>query len=133
MRKKINIVFILCFIISNFKSQNLASYIPKGYKINLKYENDFNKDKVNDVLLILNSIEENQFLLNNSDSISTRKLIILLGNKNKKYTILVEKDDVVPCKECGGKCDNLYSDISFSNGIFSYTTCNYPLDRKSVV
>lgn len=133
MRKEIIIFFILCFITCNnhVLAQNIDSFIPKGFEVNLKYENDFNNDKVKDVLLILNSVKENELLVNNTDSISKRRLIVLLGDKKQVYTKIVDKDNVVPCKECGGKCDNLYSDLSFSNEILSYTTCNFSLESSS--
>lgn len=109
-----------------YGSQSIASFIPSGYEINLKYENDFNNDKIKDVFLILNSTKESNLLINNEDSISKRKMLILLGGKKSTYKKLIESDNIVPCKECGGKCDNLYSDISFLNKIFNYTTCNFP-------
>lgn len=115
----------------NCKSQNIASYVSKGFEINLRYENDFSKDNIKDILLILNSVKENELLINNKDSISKRKLLIILGGKTNKYSKIIEKDDIIPCKECAGKCDNLYSDLSFSNEILSYTTCNYPFESTS--
>jgi len=112
-------------------SQSIASFIPNGYEINLKDENYFNNDKIKDVFLILNSTKESNLLINNEDSISKRKMLILLGGKKSIYKKLIESDNIVPCKECGGKCDNLYSDISFFNKVLSYTTCNFPISSES--
>ncbi len=106
------------------------------YDILLKYNNDFNNDKVQDILYILSSKKENgNNLINSNDSISKRKLIIFLGTKKNNFVKVLDNDDIVPCRECLGKSDNFVSDLVFKNNLFSYSTCISPLasDRYSVI
>lgn len=113
------------------KNKLLSDY--SQYEVLLHYENDFNNDGVKDLLYILNSKkEDNENLINNNnDSLSKRKLVIYLGTKKENFIKVFDNDNIVPCGECGGKSDNLYSDIIFKNNTFSYTTCRAPFASDS--
>ena len=102
------------------------------YDVLLSYDNDFDNDGVKDVLYILNSKkEDNENLINTNDSLSKRKLVIYLGTKKHNFIKVLDNDNIVPCRECGGRSDNLYSDIIFNNNLFSYTTCEAPFGSRN--
>ena len=138
MKSKIIYLLFLVFInsYSQFnidKTQDLKNYIPINYEINQIISGKFDNDKLTDYLLILNiKNEKESYLLDNRDSITKRKVIILKGLiKKGTYKKIYENDDIIPCRECGGKSDNLYDSLSIKKGIFIYKTCEAPLAQDS--
>ncbi len=134
------IVLFLILFIGNFYTQfgqaqtaRFINYIPIRFEISEIVSGKFDNDTLTDFLLILNNkIESESFLLDVRDSLTKRKVIILLGlNGTEKYKKIYENDDLVPCRECGGKSDNLYSFLSINRGIFTYKTCEAPFAQES--
>jgi len=58
--------------------------IPKNYKVSNTYQGDFNSDGVEDILLNLFSIDKEK-----------EKVIILKGEKNNKYTIILDSNNIL--------------------------------------
>lgn len=137
---KIKTIYILLIIFINSYSQikvennqEFINYIPTDYQINKIISGKFDNDKLTDYLLILtNKIENNSYLLDRRDSITKRKVIILKGLIKKGiFKKIYENDNLIPCRECGGKSDNLYSSLSIKNGVFIYETCEAPFAQDS--
>ncbi|MCD1118190.1 tetratricopeptide repeat protein [Chryseobacterium turcicum] len=127
MKNLIQSFFLIWF--GALHSQQLGNFIPTNYEISLKKECDFNSDKQKDYILILSNKKENERpLISTDNNISKRMLLILKKNNNNKYEKVFESNEIVPCRECSGKSDNLYSDISFNNYILKFSTTNYPFD-----
>ncbi len=129
MKSKIFILFIFssysAFAQIYNKKELLKNY--NAYDIVLKYNNDFNNDKIMDVLYILSSKKENdEALVNNNNSVSKRKAVIYLGKTNENFLRIFENDNIFPCRECVGKSDNDISDLRFENNILSYKTTIAP-------
>ena len=131
----IPIFFIQCSCAKVNKDINLLSNFS-DYDILLKYSNDFNNDKVEDVLYILSSKKENSNnLINSNDSVSKRKLIIFLGTIKNNFIKVFDNDNIVPCRDFFCKSDNFVSNLMFKNYLLSYTTCIAPFasDKYSVI
>ncbi len=112
--------------------QKFLNYIPENFEIDTLVSGKFDNDKLLDYLLILSHKEEREsYLLDNRDLLTKRKVIILKGLTNRKYLKVFDNDNVVPCRECGGKSDNLYSSLSIKNRIFIYKTCEAPFAQES--
>ncbi len=134
MKSKIFILFIFssysAFAQIYNKKELLKNY--NAYDIVLKYNNDFNNDKIMDVLYILSSKKENdEALVNNNNSVSKRKAVIYLGKTNENFLRIFETDNIFPCRECTGKSDNDISDLKFEKNILSYKTIIAPFSSNN--
>src|SRR5688572_3252328 len=95
------------------QSQTLASFIPDGFSILDSASGDINKDGTTDLLVILkNNLEET-----NSDT--TRPLLILTGSGPGLYDLSGRNDSVVLCKACGGVFGDPYAGMTVKNNFFS--------------
>ncbi|MDA7706243.1 MAG: hypothetical protein P8P13_04850 [Flavobacteriaceae bacterium] len=87
MRKKSNILLLLCITLIGCKAQTneLHDFIPKGYIEFEKYFGDLNKDGQDDCVLIIKKIDENNIVINQYDEKvdrNRRGIIILFKNEN---------------------------------------------------
>ena len=66
MKKKSNILLLLCITIIGCKAQTneLHDFIPKGYIEFEKHFGDLNKDGQDDCVLIIKNIDENNIVIN---------------------------------------------------------------------
>ena len=95
------------------QSKELAAFIPVGYTLLDSAISDLNKDGYKDVVLILKSKKEESF------SEKLRPLLILHGDKNKKYNLIARNDSVVLCQGCGGVFGDPYDNLVIKNNFFS--------------
>jgi len=77
--------------------------IPKNYKISDTYKFDFNKDGVEDILLDLFSVEREE-----------EKVVILKGEKNNKYSIVLESNNILKYPNDNGQ-GYMIQDISIES------------------
>ena len=100
------------------------------YDVILKHSDDFNNDKIKDVLYVLSRKEKTE-----ENIVSKNKLVIYKGGSNKNFIKIYDNDDIFPCKECLGKSDNYAYDLSFKNNILSYTMSIAPFasDNYSII
>lgn len=126
MKNLIQSFFLICFGIIH--SQKLENFIPINYEISLKKECDFNSDNQKDYLLILSNKKENDSPLISIDNNISKRMLLILKKTNNGYEKIFDSDEIVPCRECSGKSDDLYSDISFNNFLLKFSTTNYPFD-----
>ncbi len=116
----------------NIDNKKFEKYLPNNFEINTITSGKFDDDLLNDYLLILNNKTENvENLITNKDTLSKRKVIILKGLSENNFKKIYDNDNLVPCREYGGKSDNLYDSLSINKSIFSYKTCEAPLEKES--
>jgi hypothetical protein len=127
--KKITQLLSLVFFGIYYSQEYIEKFIPDNYELLLKKECDYNSDKKNDYILILSKKNETNFLLE-KNNISKRKFLILKNIGKNTYQKVFDSEEIVPCRECSGKSDNIYSDISFKSYVFKYTTANYPFEKN---
>lgn len=131
---------IVLFIFFNSYCQNdtlinekLIKEVPKDYEIDQVVKGSLDNDSLTDYLLILTNVKErNTYLTDSRDSLTKRKVIIFKGLVNNKFKKIYDSNNVVPCRECSGKSDNLYDSLSIKNGVFIYKTCEAPFTQNSI-
>ena len=99
------LLFILLFsFVSYSQDKSFVDFIPKDYDTldGGVAKGDLNKDGIDDVVLALYHKMENEDVTNiDTDSIPSRKLIILFGSKTG-YVLVAETSSALLCKHCGG-------------------------------
>jgi len=96
----------------------LGSFIPEGYVALAHTYGDLNKDKKDDVLLILKHIDEEKNSDVNENPVS-RPLLIIIRQKDGSLKQVARNDSVVLCFNCGGAFGDPYAGTTIKNGYFS--------------
>ncbi|MES2762266.1 MAG: hypothetical protein V4677_08665 [Bacteroidota bacterium] len=113
---KTRLLFILFSGMYSFctaQSKMFTALIPVGYVLLDSASGDLNKDGYRDLLLVLKTSDEENF------SEKLRPLLILHGDKTKKYTLIARNDNVVLCNGCGGVFGDPYTGLVIKNSYFS--------------
>ena len=103
-------IFLSCYSIFSLQAQNSSynknykSFIPKGWKEHSKVVGDVNKDKVNDMVLVIEEVNNANIILNESlgkDTLNTnpRTLLVLFGDKNKGYQLKTSNAKFLPSED----------------------------------
>jgi hypothetical protein len=115
----------LCFYLAGFFIQfdrelplELGQFIPDGYVALGHAYGDLNKDKKDDVILILKNMDEEKTSDVNAN-VEARPLLIILRQKDGSLKQVARNDSVVLCYNCGGAFGDPYAGISIKNGYFS--------------
>ena len=93
----------------------LKDFIPKDYDVLDSLSSDFNNDKIKDKIIVL--ANKNEFK-NNVDRI----FLVLIGNVDGKYSLIMKNPKVIPCIKCAGGAggEESYSDLVFIKNILSF-------------
>ena len=115
------IIFLIFFLSFHFVfSQIDINRDYPQYNVILRYSDDFDNDKIKDVLYILSQKETK------GDIVSKSKLVIYKGKSRENFIKIYDNDDIFPCRECLGKSDSYADELSFKNNHLSYTTSVAP-------
>jgi hypothetical protein len=126
---KISILLIVLFITDIVSAQDILSRIPKsgttitafipgGYDTLGTVAGDLNKDGLSDAVLALASAKEESFdpAKDDIDSMPPRLLLILF-NTGKGYTLAGKSAGALLCKECGGVFGDPFSELVIDKNI----------------
>lgn len=98
-------------------SSDINSFIPKGWHIlervkgqPAKVEGDLNNDGINDVAMVIEGTSTTQ------GEAAPRSLMILLGNKNKSYSLSVTAQKAVLLSNEGGVFGDPFENITIDRG-----------------
>ena len=97
------LLFILCsfnLLAENFpqKASKVEDFIPKGWKKLIIEKGDLNKDKIDDVVLVIEKNDPKNFKKiegssrSNPVSFNPRIILVLFKDKNSKYTLVAKND-----------------------------------------
>lgn len=97
------------------KSSSITSFTPKNYEILAKAENDWNGDKIKDILIVYDSIPAGKW-----EGIGKRPLIALQGVGNNQYQFWFRNDEAIPCRNCSGNADPTF-ELNQKDGFLKYS------------
>ena len=97
------LLFILCsfnLLAENFpqKASKVEDFIPKGWKKLIVEKGDLNKDKIDDVVLVIEKNDPKNFKKiedsprSNPVNFNPRIILVLFKDKNSKYTLVAKND-----------------------------------------
>ena len=97
------LLFILCsfnLLAENFpqKAGRVEDFIPKGWKKLIVEKGDLNKDKIDDVVLVIEKNDPKNFKKiedssrSNPMNFNPRIILVLFKDKNSKYTLVAKND-----------------------------------------
>jgi hypothetical protein len=96
----------------------ITSFIPKGYDTLSVVTGDLNKDKTDDVAMVLFHKRENADGAANVDMDSLPpRLLILLFKDGSQYKLAGKSASAIMCKPCGGAFGDPFQVISIKRGI----------------
>lgn len=99
MKKNFFILSLILFIFYSFnlfalnfpkKADKIEDFIPKGWKSIIVKKGDLNKDKIDDVVLIIEKNEESY--QTSPENHNPRIILVLFKDKNSKYTLAAKND-----------------------------------------
>jgi len=96
----------------------LGQFIPDGYVVLGHAYGDLNKDKKDDVIMILKNMDEEK-TSDVNENVEARPLLIILRQKDGSLKQVASNDSVVLCYNCGGAFGDPYTGITIKNGYFS--------------
>lgn len=97
-------------------AQQLAPFIPAGYKLLDATSGDLNLDALPDKVLVLQRIDTDTTMA--GDTLN-RPLLLLIGEPNRRYRLAARNDRAVMCSSCGGMMGDPYQGITIKKGFFS--------------
>jgi hypothetical protein len=97
-------------------AQQLAPFIPAGYKLLDATSGDLNLDALPDKVLVLQRLDTDTTMA--GDTLG-RPLLLLLGQPNYRYRLAARNDRAVLCTGCGGMMGDPYQGITIKKGFFS--------------
>lgn len=97
------------------KSSSINSFTPKNYEILAKAENDWNGDKIKDIVIVYDSIPAGKW-----EGIGKRPLIVLKGVGNNQYQFWFRNDEAIPCRNCSGSADPTF-ELNQKEGFLKYS------------
>ena len=97
------LLFIVCsfnLLAENFpqKASKVEDFIPKGWKKLIVEKGDLNKDKIDDVVLVIEKNDPKNFKKiedssrSNPMNFNPRIILVLFKDKNSKYTLVAKND-----------------------------------------
>ena len=107
MKKNFFILSLILFIFYSFnlfalnfpkKADKIEDFIPKGWKSIIVKKGDLNKDKIDDVVLIIEKNDPKNFKKNEEsyqtspENHNPRIILVLFKDKNSKYTLAAKND-----------------------------------------
>ena len=107
MKKNFFILSLILFIFYSFnlfalnfpkKADKIEDFIPKGWKSIIIKKGDLNKDKIDDVVLIIEKNDPKNFKKiedsssSNPVNFNPRIILVLFKDKNSKYTLVAKND-----------------------------------------
>ena len=107
MKKNFFILSLILFIFYSFnlfavnfpkKANKIEDFIPKGWKSIIIKKGDLNKDKIDDVVLIIEKKDPKNFKKNEEsyqtspENYNPRIILVLFKDKNSKYTLVAKND-----------------------------------------
>lgn len=114
MKIKLSLVGLLLFLVTTAYSQfgSKQSFVPENWQLFQEASGDLNKDSVNDVAVIIESLEEN------TEGVKPRALLILLKNKNGEGYILNSRaDHVILDGQSGGTMGDPFESMEIKKGV----------------
>ncbi len=98
--------------------KTIEAFIPEGYDTMATASGDLNKDKANDIVLVLKSKEEETIdpATGNVDSLPPRLLLVLFKNAGG-YKLAAKNGAAVLCKFCGGVFGDPFESIAIEKGV----------------
>lgn len=122
-------MFVLIMILTNINSfsqcnfpalprtgKTIHSFVPKGWSIKDSIKGDFNKDKLEDVVLVLyNKVEEKE----DSYEYDCNRPLLILQKTNNGFALSAYTSKGVLCKRCGGAFGDPYESISLENNVLN--------------
>jgi hypothetical protein len=101
--------------------KSIEAFIPEGYDTIATTNGDLNKDKQNDVVLVLKSKEEDaepKPPVEGSEPIPPGARILLVLFKNASgYSLAAKSDSAILCKDCGGIFGDPFDAVMIEKGI----------------
>ena len=107
MKKKAVFFSFLLFIVCSFnllaenfpqKASKVEDFIPKGWKKLIIEKGDLNKDKIDDVVLVIEKNDPKNFKKNEEsyqtspENYNPRIILVLFKDKNSKYALVAKND-----------------------------------------
>ena len=107
MKKNFFILSLILFIFYSFnlfalnfpkKADKIEDFIPKGWKSIIVKKGDLNKDKIDDVVLVIEKNDPKNFKKiedsprSNPVNFNPRIILVLFKDKNSKYTLVAKND-----------------------------------------
>lgn len=99
---------------------------PTGWKVLAMTENDLNGDGLIDEVLAIEKIPEKN---NPIADDQPRKLLVLLKNKDKQFTLASANENAILCRTCGGAMGDPFLELSSKKNQFSITHYGGSRDR----
>lgn len=94
----------------------IRSFVPKGWVIKDSVKGDFNKDKLEDIIIVLaNKVEDN----NESYEYDCNRPLVILQKTNFGYSLSAYTTKGVLCKRCGGAFGDPYESISLEGNVLN--------------
>ncbi|MBO0358827.1 hypothetical protein J0X19_12795 [Hymenobacter sp. BT186] len=97
-------------------AQQLAPFIPAGYKLLDATSGDLNLDALPDKVLVLQKLNADTTTM--GDTLN-RPLLLLIGEPNHRYRLAARNERAVMCSSCGGMMGDPYQGITIKKGFFS--------------
>jgi hypothetical protein len=96
----------------------IMSFVPEGYDTLATTEGDLNKDKLNDIVLVLKAKEEDTGEAGNADIDDLPdRLMVVLFKKGDGYIVAGRTSTSILCKNCGGVFGDPFAGVSITNGV----------------
>ncbi len=102
------------FDLKESELKSFDQFTPKNYSILTKLEYDWTGDKIQDMLIVYDSVPSNKW-----EGLGKRPLIGLRGKKDNLYEFWFRNDDAVPCRSCSGNADPDF-ELKIENGKLQY-------------
>lgn len=99
---------------SLLESKPINAFTPKNYDILTKAEYDWDGDKIQDIIIVYDSIPSIS-----GEGIGKRPLIALKGKGNNQFEFWFRNDDAIPCRSCSGSADPDI-ELKIKNGNLQY-------------
>lgn len=95
--------------------QQLAPFIPAGYKLLDATSGDLNLDALPDKVLVLQQLDADTTTMGDTPN----RPLLLLGEPNRRYRLAARNDRAVLCSGCGGMMGDPYQGVTIKKGFFS--------------
>ncbi|QQB74932.1 hypothetical protein [Fusobacterium canifelinum] len=133
MKKRFLVLSLLLFIVCSFnllainfpeKANKIEDFIPKGWKKLVVKQGDLNKDKIDDVVLIIEKNDPKNFRKaeslfyapKDSANFNPRIILVLLKDKNSQYNLVAKNEEGFITSE-GKSYEEVIQNIDNQNSI----------------
>ncbi|HEX7904318.1 MAG TPA: hypothetical protein VF487_10595 [Chitinophagaceae bacterium] len=100
--------------------KTIDAFIPAGYDTLAVAQGDLNKDKIDDYVLVLQSVNEKNTdpSVVDTDSLPARILVVIFKKANQ-YVLGVKTDKAIMCRYCGGVFGEPFDYVIIEKGVLN--------------